>query len=141
MSSTSKKAVKVTCAIILRDGKVLAALRSRQMTQSWKWEFPGGKIDEGESAESCIKREIQEELNVSIHIDLSLTPKVHHYPDKTIELIPFVCSILAGKVKVVEHEKVCWFTPDQLRSLNWAAADEPVLQEFLEKQVLSTNPT
>jgi len=139
MKSTHNETIKVTCAIIFQDGKVLAALRSRQMTQSWNWEFPGGKIDEEESAEQCIKREIQEELDVMINIDMRLTPIVHTYPDNTIELIPFVCSILSGEVKAVEHEKVCWFTPEQLPSLNWAAADEPVLKEFLEMQLISIN--
>ena len=139
MDSTTKQLIKVTCAIILDKGKVLAALRSRQMCQSWKWEFPGGKIDEGETAEECVRREIDEELSVQISIHHKLTPVVHSYPDKTIELIPFVCSITDGELNAVEHEKVSWFSPDELSSLNWADADLPVMQEFLEKHsVLSS---
>lgn len=133
MNSTHKELTQVTCAIIIDKGKALAALRNRQMSQSWKWEFPGGKIDKGETAEACIKREIKEELNIDIIINERLTPTIHSYPDKTIELIPFICSIESGTVCPVEHEKVSWFSPEELMSLNWAEADLPVLKEFLLK--------
>jgi len=137
MNSTQNETIRVTCAIIFEDGKVLAALRSRQMTRSWNWEFPGGKIDNGELPEQCIIREIKEELDVDINIDSALTPIVHAYPEKTIELIPFLCHIHSGHLKAVEHEKVSWFKPDQLESLNWAPADTPVLKEFLSMQLSS----
>lgn len=93
----------------------------------------GGKIDQGETAEACIKREIKEELNIDIIINERLTPTIHTYPDKTIELIPFICSIESGTVCAVEHEKVSWFSPEELMSLNWAEADLPVMKEFLLK--------
>lgn len=134
MNSTTKQVTQVTCAIIIDEDKILAALRSRQMSQSWKWEFPGGKIDEGETPEDCIKREIREELAVEISIDQRLTAITHAYPDKTIELIPFTCRITGGKLNAVEHEKVCWYLPDQLKSLNWADADAIVVEEFLRRE-------
>jgi 8-oxo-dGTP diphosphatase len=133
MSSTSNEVTQVTCAIIINEGRILAALRSRQMSESWKWEFPGGKIDEGESAEECIKREINEELDVKIDITERLPSVIHFYPRKTIELIPFICSISNGTVHAVEHEKVSWFLPNELPSLNWAGADKRIIQEILNK--------
>ncbi|WP_439183187.1 (deoxy)nucleoside triphosphate pyrophosphohydrolase [Carboxylicivirga taeanensis] len=133
MNSITKELTQVTCAIIVDEGKILAALRQRQMSQNWKWEFPGGKIDEGESHEDCIRREIKEELNIHISITGKLTPIIHCCPEKSIELIPFICSIEKGKVNAVDHEKVCWFTPTELKSLNWAEADFNVMQEFFQK--------
>ncbi|MCG8579710.1 MAG: (deoxy)nucleoside triphosphate pyrophosphohydrolase, partial [Bacteroidales bacterium] len=124
---------QVTCAIIINEGRRLAALRSRQMSESWKWEFPGGKIDEGETAEQCIQREIKEELAGSIDITERLASVIHFYPDKTIELIPFICTIREGKVCAVEHEKVSWFLPDELQALNWAGADKRIIQEVVNK--------
>ncbi|MBS2213709.1 (deoxy)nucleoside triphosphate pyrophosphohydrolase [Carboxylicivirga mesophila] len=136
MSSTTNELIQVTCAIIVDNGRILAALRSRQMSQSWKWEFPGGKIDKGETAEECVIREIKEELNILITVNESLTPTIHSYPDKTIKLIPFICSITEGTVTAVEHEKVSWFSPEELKSLNWADADLPVMEEFVRLQVV-----
>ncbi|MBR8537104.1 (deoxy)nucleoside triphosphate pyrophosphohydrolase [Carboxylicivirga sediminis] len=136
MSSTTNELIQVTCAIIVDNGRILAALRSRQMSQSWKWEFPGGKIDKGETAEECVIREIKEELNILITVSESLTPTIHSYPDKTIELIPFICSIKEGTVTAVEHEKVSWFSLEELKSLNWADADLPVMEEFVKRQVV-----
>ncbi len=133
MSSTTKQLTQVTCAIIIDKGRILAALRNRQMSESWKWEFPGGKIDQFETAEDCIKREIKEELNIDIVIHQKLTPTAHRYPGKTIELIPFICVINEGTVCPVEHEKVSWFSPEELKSLNWAEADLSVMQEFVDK--------
>ncbi|MCT4591150.1 MAG: (deoxy)nucleoside triphosphate pyrophosphohydrolase [Carboxylicivirga sp.] len=133
MNATLKEITQVTCAVIIDKNKVLAALRSRQMSNSWKWEFPGGKIDAGETAEECIVREIKEELSVEIRIQEKLTPITYAYPDKTIELIPYICQIIGGKLLAVEHEKVCWFTAEELKSLNWADADVQVMQEYLTK--------
>ncbi len=132
MKTIMNEVTPVTCAIIIDKGKVLAALRSRQMSQSWKWEFPGGKIDEGETAEACICREVNEELSIHIKINQQLTPVIHSYPERTIKLIPFICSIESGELNAVEHEKVCWFSPDELPALNWAEADRPIMTEFLK---------
>jgi 8-oxo-dGTP diphosphatase len=138
MNPTKKKILPVTCAIIVEEGMVLAALRGRQMHQSWKWEFPGGKVEENETPEACIIREIKEELNVEIQIKEELPAVEYHYPEKSIRLIPFICTITSGQVEAVEHEKASWFTPEQLQSLQWAEADTPVLKDFLERhQVFS----
>ncbi|MBK3519485.1 (deoxy)nucleoside triphosphate pyrophosphohydrolase [Carboxylicivirga marina] len=133
MISTTNEVRQVTCAIIIDNGKILAALRSRQMSESWKWEFPGGKIDDGETAEECIKREITEELALNISITERLTSVIHTYPSKTIELIPFICTINGGTLHVVEHEKVSWFEPEKLKSLNWAEADLRIIDKVIEK--------
>ena len=122
--------IRVTCGIIVKDGKILAAQRSETMKLPLKWEFPGGKIQEGESEEECLKREIKEELNILISIQYRLHPVLHNYGDFQIELIPFVAEYAGGPLKLHEHRQAEWLTSNELLSLDWAPADIPILQEF-----------
>lgn len=124
------KHIHVTCAIIEKDGKVLSTQRSETMNLPLKWEFPGGKIDIGESPEDCLKRELQEELGVSITISRYLAPSTHQYPTFIITLYPFVCSITIGEIKLHEHKDLAWLTPDKLHELDWAEADIPIMNNY-----------
>jgi len=96
-----------------------------------KWEFPGGKLLEDESAELCIVREIQEELSVAIEIYEKLPSVQHIYGDKTVELIPFRAKIIAGEIVLTEHAALRWVDPDELLLLNCAEADVAVLNDYL----------
>lgn len=125
--------IQVTCAIILKDGKVLAAQRSENMSLPLKWEFPGGKINQGESEEECLKRELLEELNLSITIKARLSNSLHHYGNFSIMLIPFLVDYIESEIILHEHNQIDWFTMEDLTKLDWAPADVPVLAEFLEK--------
>lgn len=122
--------IHVTCAIIERGGLVLAAQRSATMNLPLKWEFPGGKIDPGESAEECLQRELMEELGVAVSVGPALEPSTHGYPDCTVTLYPFVCTIERGEIVLHEHAAVVWLDPGQLSILDWAAADVPVVLEY-----------
>jgi len=95
------------------------------------WEFPGGKIESGESAESCLIREIKEELNCDIKIIKSLPVFSHEYSDKHIELLPFICSIAGSEPTPIEHEEIRWIEISELNSLKWLPADVSVI-EFLQ---------
>jgi len=123
--------IRVTCGIIIKDGKVLAARRSQKMKLPLKWEFPGGKIQEGETEEECLKREIKEELNIEITIEYNLPPVRHDYPDVQIELIPFVAHYASGTLHLHEHKQADWFTKTELLALDWAPADIPILNAFM----------
>lgn len=127
------KLIKVTCAIILDDGKVLCAQRSEKMDLPLKWEFPGGKIEENETAEECLKREILEELNIEVRILESFESNIHRYsPAKNIELIPFLCCYKIGNIVLKEHRAFCWKEVEKLTELDWAEADIPIVQDFLQ---------
>lgn len=115
--------IDVTCAIIRSGEKILAVKRARGMHLAGKWEFPGGKIEKSETAELCIAREIYEELGIIINIIKPVIPVVHHYPGKSIQLIPFLCEIQSGKIALSEHEDLIWISKNELTDLNWAAAD------------------
>lgn len=125
--------IKVTCAIIVNaDGLVFAAQRSAAMSLPLKWEFPGGKIEPGETAEACLIREIKEELHVDIEIVASLPTNTHQYPNVAILLIPFVCRITTGEIILKEHLDFKWLSKDELLALDWAEADVPIVRGYLE---------
>lgn len=123
--------VDVTCAVLLEQNRVLAAQRSETMSHSGLWEFPGGKIEAGETAEACLRREIREELGLEIQIIQALKVVEHHYPDKAIRLWPFVCSPVSGALVLAQHAQIRWCSPSELRALEWLAADLPVLEQAL----------
>ncbi|WP_200975246.1 (deoxy)nucleoside triphosphate pyrophosphohydrolase [Echinicola sp. 20G] len=125
--------LSVTCAIIIRDGLVLAVQRGKKMKMPGKWEFPGGKIEANESEENCLIREIKEELHLNIKIAEKLPEVIHHYPDFTIKLIPFLATIESGELYLSEHQAYQWLSKDKLLDLDWAEADEPVIREILKR--------
>lgn len=124
--------IDVCCAIIVNEqGHVLVAQRSEKMSMPLKMEFPGGKVEKGESPENCLIREIEEELNVKVCILSQQHSHVHHYPDFSIRLIPFICRLLSGNLELKEHHAVEWVIPEKLMNCDWAAADIPVVKDYL----------
>jgi len=125
------KIVDVVCAVIWKDGKILVAQRSEKMSLPLKWEFPGGKLEAGESEEECLHRELLEELNISVKILAGMRENVHDYSDLRIRLIPFVVEYVSGEIKLAEHREVRAFSKEEVMELDWAPADLPILNEFL----------
>lgn len=123
--------ILVTCALIFWNDKVLAAKRSPEMSQSGFWEFAGGKLEAGETAETCLKREVLEELNIEISVLMEMSPTEFSYSiDKTIRLMPFLCRWKSGQIHLAEHDEVRWLDCHQLQDLNWAPADRPIVAEL-----------
>ncbi|MCC9043735.1 (deoxy)nucleoside triphosphate pyrophosphohydrolase [Myroides sp. M-43] len=122
--------LRVICAIIECDEKVLIAQRSDKMLLPLKWEFPGGKVEVGESDHDCIIREIKEELNLDITVLDRLTPVTHHYDTFSLELIPFVCQANTQVFENTEHAQVLWVNPKVLMRYDWAEADIPIAKEY-----------
>jgi 8-oxo-dGTP diphosphatase len=125
------KHLHVTCAIIERDGLILAAQRSADMNMPLKWEFPGGKIDPGETPEACLIREILEEMGICIRVGEGLPSSTHQYPALRVTLYPFICSIESGEIVLHEHSAINWLRPSELHTLDWAEADLPVIAAYL----------
>jgi 8-oxo-dGTP diphosphatase len=126
-----KHAVPVVCGIIEHRKRFLAALRGSGQSNSGLWEFPGGKIRPGESAEAALLRELREELDIEVSVETRLLPNIYSYPGITIKLIPFLCSIVRGKPQPCEHAEVRWLGIREAQTLAWAPADIPVLTEYL----------
>ena len=123
--------ISVSCAIIERDGLVLAAQRSHKMSMPLKWEFPGGKIDPGETSQACLLRELVEEMGILIRVGRALPPVTHAYPGFTVTLYPFVCTIASGEIQLHEHADAVWLPGHRLCELDWAEADAPVIESYL----------
>jgi len=127
-----RRHLQVACAILVRDGLVLAAQRSAAMSLPLKWEFPGGKIRAGERPEECLARELVEELGIGVRVGRALAPTTHRYPDFTVTLHPFLCAIASGEMTLHEHAAVRWLAPARLAELDWAEADLPILAALRE---------
>jgi 8-oxo-dGTP diphosphatase len=128
--------LKVTCAIIIHKNKILITQRGAGSDHPLQWEFPGGKIKQGESAEDCIKREIKEELDVGIEIILKMIPVVHDYGFKKIRLIPFLCSIKTGELKLNEHVDFNWVLTKEIEKINFSEADRKLSRQKQNRQIL-----
>lgn len=123
--------IKVVCAVIKNDNKILIAQRSNKMSLPLKWEFPGGKIEKGEDKKAALKREIQEELSIEIEIGNELNAVIHHYDNFSITLIPFLCTTSSRTFKLTEHKEIRWEKKENLKQYDWAAADIPIVNEIL----------
>jgi len=106
---------------------MLAVQRGPQSSHPFLWEFPGGKILEGETAEQCIIREIQEELTVTVEVVGQLKPVGFDYGSKQIWLTPFVCKICSGKILLNEHIAMRWFNFEEWETIGWAGADRELI--------------
>lgn len=124
--------IKVACAIIEHENKTLVVQRSESMKLPLKWEFPGGKIEDNETEEDCIIREVKEELNIEIILVSKLTPVNFRYSSFEINLIPFIAKYLNGNLQLTEHKNHSWLSKDEMNNLDWAEADIPILKEYLK---------
>lgn len=131
ISYLSNCMLQVTCALIEHENKVLICQRSERMKLPLKWEFPGGKIEDGETKEQCLIREIKEELDVEIIVGTPLHPVTHHYEDFSLQLYPFVCQWSRGSLHSREHIQTIWVAKEQLMNYDWADADLPIVKEYL----------
>lgn len=103
------------------------------MSLPLKWEFPGGKIDEGESPEECLRRELREELGIEAAVGQACPVTTHEYPEFTVTLYPFVCTITSGEITLHEHCAMLWLPVEELHTLDWAKADLPVIRKYQEE--------
>lgn len=119
--------MEVTCAIIIENRRVLATRRAPGMSHPLMWEFPGGKLKEGESPGEGILREIREELGVEVAVIRALTPVEHNYKSHSVRLIPLLCRIREGHISLREHMEFRWFSCGELEKVEWLEADVEVV--------------
>jgi 8-oxo-dGTP diphosphatase len=122
------KQVNVVGAVILRDGSVLCAQRGPAGALSGMWEFPGGKIEPGETPREALEREIREELGCVIEVGAEITTTTHEYDFAVVTLSTFYCTLISGSPELTEHAEVRWLRPEELTDLDWAPADIPAVQ-------------
>ncbi|MFP6812122.1 MAG: (deoxy)nucleoside triphosphate pyrophosphohydrolase [Moraxella sp.] len=125
----------VVAAIIYHESKFLCAQRSESKHNylSKKFEFPGGKVEEGESLTQALKREIHEELNLNIRILSKYDSLNYSYPDFSVFITFFLCEIESlDNLIMNEHQKLFWLPKEQIIDLDWAAADLPIVRKITE---------
>ena len=123
------KKIEVVAAIIHRDGAYFATQRGYGEFEGM-WEFPGGKIEPGESREIALKREIQEELGVDITIENLLCTTEYDYPSFHLTMHCYLCSIASGEIELREHKSALWLTSDRLKDVAWLPADKEVIDKL-----------
>ena len=125
------KTIKVVAAIIIKDGQVFATQRGYGEFKGW-WEFPGGKMETGESPQEALKREIREELDAEVEVRELLETVEWDYPNFHLIMHCFICSLLSESLHLNEHEAATWLTHETLRSVKWLPADEILLDRVAD---------
>ena len=121
------KQIEVVAAIICKENKIFATQRGYGDWKDW-WEFPGGKMEVGETPEEALKREIREELSAEINVDKFLCTVEHDYPKFHLTMHCYLCSLQAETLHLNEHEAARWLAKDELSNVNWLPADIKVLE-------------
>ncbi len=125
------KQIEVVAAIIRKGDKIFATQRGYG-GQDW-WEFPGGKMEAGETPEEALVREIREELSAEISVDEFLCTVEYDYPKFHLTMHCFLCSLIGEALHLNEHEAAKWLTKDELDSVKWLPADIQVLEALMNK--------
>ena len=124
----SPKIVRVTAAILEKDGKILIAQRkSEDDLFGGLWEFPGGKIEEGETPEECMARELKEELNIEVEVGELITSNKHKYPHGIFELLAYAVKHISGVFILHDHDEIKWVTIDEMTNFEFPPADTPII--------------
>ena len=127
------KRIEVVAAIIRKEGKIFATQRGYGEWKDW-WEFPGGKMEPGETPEEALKREIREELSAEIRVDELLCTVEYDYPKFHLTLHCYLCSLVREALHLNEHEAARWLANDELDSVKWLPADREVIEKMRNEE-------
>lgn len=128
-SSETQNHIEVVGAVIVDSGRVFCTQRGPGHLAG-RWEFPGGKLEPGESPEAALTREIREELGCAVRVGARVVTTEHDYDFAAIVLTTFYCSLVDGEPTLSEHTSSAWLPPAELTTLNWAPADVPAVQQI-----------
>jgi 8-oxo-dGTP diphosphatase len=123
---------KVTAAVIERDGRILIARRRRGSHLEGKWEFPGGKVEEGETPEQCLRRELREEFGVEAEVGEFICASPYDYGHISIELLAYRVTRVEGDFYLNSHAEIRWVGREELPAYDFADADRPIVAHLLE---------
>ena len=118
--------IEVVAGVIYKNNKFLIAQRNLKKAQGGLWEFPGGKVEEGESYENALARDITEEFTANIEVNEYIGENIHHYPEKDIRLLFYKARLLSENIELLEHEDYKWITKEEKDNFEFAGADRGV---------------
>jgi 8-oxo-dGTP diphosphatase len=127
--------VIVTAALIKENGRVLLSQRYKDAHQGLKWEFPGGKLEEGESPEECVCRELKEELGVDVTVKDFFTAVFHRYSQFDILLLVYRVEIISGSPRPIGSRQLRWVTPEEMLKITMPPADETIREKILSERL------
>jgi 8-oxo-dGTP diphosphatase len=122
---------KVTAAIIMQNGKILLTRRGPSEKLAGYWEFPGGKVEQGESLQECLKRELYEELGIETYISDVISESEYHYDHGSFRMFGLMADILSGELTLHVHDQYDWSKVEDLLSYNLAPADVPIAEKVM----------
>jgi 8-oxo-dGTP diphosphatase len=129
---TDIRRIIVAAAVLEKNGRILIARRKHGDRLADKWEFPGGKLEEGETPEACLRRELQEELGIDVVVGGFVGRSCHRYPHGEIELLAYRVIHLSGDFQLHDHEEIRWVPTADLPAHDFSAADIPIVKLLLE---------
>lgn len=121
---------EVTAAIIVKDDLILIAQRGKDEKEEGMWEFPGGKIEIGETEEQCLKREIKEELDIEIEVGDFLGESIYDYSHGQIKLLGYFAQFISGDITLTVHSAIRWVAIEDIDKFNFAPADKPLVKKL-----------
>ena len=131
------KKINVVGAILVENGKILCAQRGEGKSLAYLWEFPGGKIETGETPQEALIRELQEELLIVVEVQSEKFEETsYQYDFGLVNLTTFICFLKKGTPQLTEHIAVKWLAPKELNTLEWAPADIPAVEKLMEMETI-----
>lgn len=134
-SGGRRQTVLVAAGVLRQGGRILATRRKAGSHLGGHWEFPGGKIEPDESPESCLVRELEEELGVTVRPGRILDVVFHRYPEKSVLLLFYACELVSGEPRARDCDAVAWVPVSELPALEWAPADVDFVRRLAEDAV------
>jgi len=125
--------LKVTAAIVTKNNRILIAQKGPTDKRALKWEFPGGKIDPGETPEQCLARELMEEFEIEISVGDLFTDSIFIYPEGQLYILAYFCTWSGGEMNPTEHADYKWVLAEELDQFDFVPSDLPIAQKLMRK--------